>query len=238
MEKSNHDSATVGGPPKILCLGMPRTGTESMSQALGMLGYDPVHHAIAMITNGWDQTWVKKAAEAHYPGVHPYRGQRAGEAESRPHAWGRAEWDQVFGSFAVVTDVSWKFAPSLIAAYPDALVIMTERNVDTWERSVSETIIPRLWPESLLQRIVQNLYGYLDEESWQLAEGTRATYLGKFGAHSPEDLKTKLKTTYVTHAEEIRAAIPADKLLSYKIGKLRSDCLVGMAISFKTVLLL
>ncbi|KAI1319738.1 hypothetical protein F5Y16DRAFT_405835 [Xylariaceae sp. FL0255] len=61
----------------------------------------------------------------------------------------RAEWDEIFGSFAVVTDVSWKYAPSLIAAYPETRIILTERNVDSWQHSGSETIIDRLCPQGI-----------------------------------------------------------------------------------------
>ncbi|KAI1258830.1 hypothetical protein F5Y18DRAFT_421103 [Xylariaceae sp. FL1019] len=211
------DSTTVGGPPKIFCLGLPRTGTESMSQALRILGYEPVHHAVAMITNGWDTSWIQRAAQAHYPGTDPWRGQEAGQ-EKNARNFTRAEWDEIFGSFSVVTDVSWKFAPSLIAAYPDALVVLTERDVDKWERSVNETIIDRLWPQSLGLQFVSRCYGYLDPDAWDMADGTRATYLGKFGATGPEDLRSKLRAGYATHEKEIKDAVPADRLLCYKIG--------------------
>lgn len=50
-------------------------------------------------------------------------------------SFGREEWDALLGHCQAVSD--WPavaFAPELIAAYPDAKVILTTRDVDSWHK--------------------------------------------------------------------------------------------------------
>lgn len=57
----------------------------------------------------------------------------------------RSDWDQRLGHCASVTDLPpTVFAEELIAAHPDAKVILTNRNVDAWHHSVMTTVIPAL----------------------------------------------------------------------------------------------
>ena len=49
--------------------------------------------------------------------------------------FGREEWDALLGHCQAVSD--WPavaFAPELIAAYPEAKVILTTRDVDSWHK--------------------------------------------------------------------------------------------------------
>lgn len=55
--------------------------------------------------------------------------------------FGREQWDQLFGHCQAVCD--WPcvaFAKELIEAYPDAKVIITTRDVDSWHASTMKTV--------------------------------------------------------------------------------------------------
>lgn len=55
--------------------------------------------------------------------------------------FGREQWDQLFGHCQAICD--WPavaFAKELIEAYPDAKVLMTERDVDSWHASTMKTV--------------------------------------------------------------------------------------------------
>jgi len=72
---------------QILCLGLFRTGTYSMSLALKTLGYADVHHGIDSI--GKDDDWAVfgDAADATFASLPTYRG------ADKPFTCD--EWDQV-----------------------------------------------------------------------------------------------------------------------------------------------
>lgn len=114
-------------PMRVLALGLGRTGTASLREALKQLGVDDCYHMMsASVENPPDCLMWSDAFAAKYDG----RG-----------AFGREDWDQLFGHCQGVCD--WPavaFAPELIKAYPDALVILTNRDVDSWFASTMKTV--------------------------------------------------------------------------------------------------
>ena len=64
------------------------------------------------------------------------------EPERAVAPFGRAEFDNLLGKWSAVTDQPAMFMPKeLIEAYPDAKVVLVERDVDRWFRSYAETVI-------------------------------------------------------------------------------------------------
>ena len=119
-------------PLKIICVGPPRSATESLQAALQRLGYDAVYH-------GWDilfeepnrsQGWVRLARRKwlnEAPGL-PIKAQ---------------EFDELMGHAEAVVDAAGSvFAAELIAAYPDAKVILNIRSdMDAWMGSMEESLV-------------------------------------------------------------------------------------------------
>ncbi|KAH8647150.1 hypothetical protein BX600DRAFT_518435 [Xylariales sp. PMI_506] len=119
-------------PMQILCVGISRSGTESLREALTKLGY-PTYH-------GWDtllpprfqlQSWYqlcKRKYDDHPTG-----------AAARFTA---ADFDPIIGHCTAIADLpAAVFAAELIAAYPDAQVILNKRDdLDAWYRSFDSTI--------------------------------------------------------------------------------------------------
>ncbi|KAL1970514.1 hypothetical protein VTN77DRAFT_4158 [Rasamsonia byssochlamydoides] len=114
-------------PMEVLVLGVGRTGTQSIADALAMLGYNGVYHMREVFTKeGHDQHWLS-AMEAKY------------EGKGKPY--GRAEFDAFIGDYMAVTDFpAAMFWEELIAAYPSAKVILSIRDEDSWYKSVESTI--------------------------------------------------------------------------------------------------
>ena len=72
---------------------------------------------------------MQEATRAHY-GLDPNR---------KP--WGRAEFDALLGDCDVILDVPLCcFVDELVAAYPEAKVLLTERDADAWIRSMDKTV--------------------------------------------------------------------------------------------------
>lgn len=115
-------------PLQVLALGISRSGTESLRQALIEIGYDDCHHGFRYIT---DPTEI-------LPWVRLVLTQRQGK-ESKLTA---EEFDKVLGDCRAVTDTpSCGFANELLDAYPDAKVILNYReDLDAWYRSADATV--------------------------------------------------------------------------------------------------
>ncbi|RDL32350.1 uncharacterized protein BP5553_08806 [Venustampulla echinocandica] len=136
-------------PMKVICLGLCRTGTSSLRAALFELGLNDVYHMFSVTTeNPLDAELWKEAYDAKYKGI------------GKPY--GKEEFDALLGHCMATTDFPGiSFAPELLAAYPDAKVILTVRdNGDVWYDSVFNTIwtvsnFLRAPPKTLTQRLVQ-----------------------------------------------------------------------------------
>ncbi|KAI9044891.1 sulfotransferase family protein [Aspergillus affinis] len=116
-------------PMKVLVLGMSRTGTDSMKKALLRLGYCDTYHGYTAATeNPRDcEMWLDAMAAKW-------------DAVGKP--FGRAEWDQLLGHCQAVTDIpAAVFAKELIEAYPEAKVVLTNRDAEEWHRSVQATLL-------------------------------------------------------------------------------------------------
>ena len=120
-------------PLKVICVGPPRTATESLKEGLTKLGFEAYH--------GWDilfeqpnraQGWTRLA-----------RRKWLNEAPGLPIT--AAEFDELMGHADAVVDAPGScFAAEMIAAYPDAKVILGTRSrndLDSWMRSLEESLV-------------------------------------------------------------------------------------------------
>jgi hypothetical protein len=112
---------------KVIGAGLGRTATFSMKFALEHLGFGPCYHMSEVF---------------------------AGARRNIP-LWldvvdGKPDWDAVFDGYQATTDYPvctyWK---ALADYYPDAKVILTVRDPDSWFDSVSETIFSNNMNDSL-----------------------------------------------------------------------------------------
>lgn len=137
--------------------------------------------------------------------------------EKRPdlQPFGRKEWDQLLGEFRSTTDSpGCFFSVELMEAYPEAKVVLVERDIDKWFKSFSTTIMTVQWP-SLGLRCVLNMmhykFGRLMDPYMRLS---RAVWL----ADSKEEQATTAKDIYNAHYAEVRAKAKPGQMLEYKLG--------------------
>ncbi|KAF4341778.1 hypothetical protein FBEOM_4289 [Fusarium beomiforme] len=190
---------------KVLCLGLPRTGTASMAEALTILGYKDVFHGIKAIDD--NEVWAKleRATDASFPNLPSYTG--------KPFT--REQWDDIWGESEAVTDVASLYAPQLIETYPDAKVILVIREYDKWFKSVDESVLQHLWNPiaSFSISVVEPVLGS------RAGPAARKQMLGLFQASTVEDARKNGRETYERHHRVIREMVPKDQLLEYRMGQ-------------------
>lgn len=177
----------------------------AIKAALEILGYGPVAHMSTAVSRTRDLAMWADAAEAKFT------------PEKRPDLkpFGRQEWDQLLGEFRATTDSpGCFFSVELMEAYPDAKVVLVERDLDKWFTSFNATIMTVQWPGFGLRCVLNLLhykFGRLMDPYLRLS---RAVWL----ADSKEQQAATAKDIYKAHYAEVRAKAKPGQLLEYKLG--------------------
>ena len=103
---------------KVIGAGFGRTGTNTLKVALEMLGLGPCYHMLEVIPRPDRIAIWNKAADGDLP-----------------------DWDAVFSGYN--SGVDWpvsRYWRELSAFYPDAKIILSERDPEAWFRSIDKTI--------------------------------------------------------------------------------------------------
>lgn len=181
---------------RVLALGLGRTGTASLREALQMLGYQGTYHMMAAsVENPPDSLCWMDAFAAKYDGKGKF---------------GREEWDALLGHCQAVCD--WPavaFTKELIEAYPEAKIIMTTRDIDSWHKSVMKTVNWRANDPEL--KALANF-------DW--GAGLYYPMLRRFwDCFFYGDFENKGKQRYIDHYEEVRSLVPPERLLEFKVSQ-------------------
>ncbi|KAL9055162.1 MAG: hypothetical protein Q9162_003740 [Coniocarpon cinnabarinum] len=187
-------------PMEVLSLGMSRTGTLSMQEALSTLGFpDPYHYAM-MFTNVKDADMWVEALRSKY--------------KNGPKRDWRQHFDQLLCHCGAVTDtpsaVFWK---ELMDAYPDAKVVLVQRDEEKWLKSAYTLLDGMLTP---MNKYV--LY-YLDP--WWHGRVAQTGFMwgeGFFGSLDAATAKRNARAAYRQHYENIRAYAGPGRILEYELG--------------------
>lgn len=120
-------------PMQVLAVGISRSGTESLREALHIIGFEHTHHGFDTILPPSSLQTVYRLLQKKYNTVIE-NGQK--------QKLTAADFDMVLSDCVGVSDLfAAEFASDLIAAYPDAKVILNVRkNLDGWYSSMEQTM--------------------------------------------------------------------------------------------------
>ncbi|PGH09169.1 hypothetical protein GX51_00923 [Blastomyces parvus] len=204
MDQTESFAAANGGssrtrvaPVKVMCLGPPRAGGNSIQAALGMLGYHGIYYFPSSVNDRTrdTQTWLK-AFDAVFEGKGTFK---------------KGDFDQLFaGCQAVVGRPCCAFAPQLIKAYPDAKVILNTRDIEEWYMSWIKLIKARMAQEQGQSKVDLDI----EDPQKVAAKLLRDKILYAF---FKGDFLNKGKAAFKAHFNEICELVPKDNLLIYDI---------------------
>jgi hypothetical protein len=178
---------------KLIGAGLPRTGTLTQKLALEELGLGPCYH------------WVNVLADLDQVAL----WDRALDGES--------PWEEILDGHRSSAD--WPggyFYRELMDFYPEAKVLLSVREPESWERSFRETIWTMCFGESVMPLLSRaraevdpRWRGYLalvDRMFW----GEQGTFAS--GHAEPEQLIEQM----IRHNEEVQRTVPAERLLVWQ----------------------
>ncbi|MDX8512467.1 sulfotransferase family protein [Mesorhizobium captivum] len=107
---------------RVVGTGFGRTGTDSMREALTMLGFGPCHHMSEVTAHDEQKRLWRALAKGAAP-----------------------DWNRLFAAYKSCVDwPSAHYWRELIEAYPEARVILTWRSPESWWESFQKTILPAI----------------------------------------------------------------------------------------------
>jgi hypothetical protein len=170
-----------------------------MKAALQILGYNDVYHMTNTWTNPQDiDMWVE-AYNAKLKGT------------GKP--FGRAEFDKLLGHCMAVTDApAIDFGPELIEAYPDAKIILVDRDIESWYKSMEPLIDSNFRLGMLMSAWLDPFY------TGRLRKITRRNMALMYHARTGSEAKANARQAFKDHYAKIKMAAPKDQLLEYKLG--------------------
>jgi hypothetical protein len=178
---------------KLIGAGLPRTGTLSQKVGLEVAGQGPCYHMVNILASLDLVPQWRRALE------------------------GDGQWNEIFDGFEATVD--WPgsfFYRELIDVYPDAKVLLSTRDGESWARSMRETIWGVIYGQNVIRylsdarcEVDPKWDGYIElmKEMWQrsgLMEGVDTT----------EQFMADAMRRY---EEEVKATVPADRLLVWSV---------------------
>jgi hypothetical protein len=181
---------------KLIGAGLPRTGTLSQKVALEILGFGPCYHMVNVLA---DLDLVPKWRAA---------------------VEGNADWPAIFGEHQATVD--WPdsyFYRELIDLYPDAKVVLSARDGDSWACSMRDTIWGLFYGDILIRNL-SNARAKVDPK-WAAFIELMISMWERSGL-MPGGIETTLEAMSEAMArfnEEVKQTVPADRLLVWCVSE-------------------
>ncbi|MFI6603938.1 sulfotransferase family protein [Nonomuraea sp. NPDC050536] len=176
---------------RVIGAGFGRTGTLSMKVALEQLGFGPCHHMSEVVErHGQLRRWLALASG------HP------------------VDWDELLGGYESCVD--WPSAAywrELAEHFPQARVVLTVRDPERWLASMNATIL-----KQRRRPLIQGLSSLLGTDLAAFIRMTRLTVVERVFDGRTDDRDYLLKA-FTRHVEEVKATIPAERLLVFEVSQ-------------------
>ena len=181
---------------KVIGAGFPRTGTTTLKRSLESLGYNKTYHMKELLVN-----------------------------PEKLHHWEELEktrttdWDKLYEEYEASVDYpGYPYYKEQMEKYPDAKVILTVRPFDKWYKSVESTVWkagPQTLPEKL-GMMWKMLTNPRIKKVVMVIKMFKRIFFGNQLQGRFED-KEFAEKVWNDHIEEVKAHVPAEKLLIYDV---------------------
>jgi hypothetical protein len=179
---------------KLIGAGLPRTGTLSQKVALEILGVGPCYHMVNVLADLDLASMWRRALD------------------------GDADWPEIFEGFEATVD--WPgsfFYRELIEVYPDAKVLLSLRDGESWARSMRETIWGVLYGDILIRHLSE-ARAIVDPKWRGYIEMVREMWQGS-GLMQGEDTTAEwMSAAMDRYHEEVQRTVPSDRLLVWSVS--------------------
>lgn len=197
----NHESDRIV-PMRVIVCGVQRTGTTSIQAALRWLGFNDCYHMHTARDNPKHAPLWVRATEAKY---------------FNNGTFGREDWDKILGKCQAVCDLpAALFGAELAEIYPEAKVIILNRDPEKWYQSMLNSIYVLISNKSPLH-IARMIYLVIFDENTRGFALVGRNVFGRVMAYDHGKEKEKALQWYHDQYAEYRKRIPVESRLEYNI---------------------
>jgi hypothetical protein len=178
---------------KVIGTGLGRTGTYSLKLALEQLGFGKCYHMVELYQNPEGVKYFIKAEKGK-----------------------SVNWNELFNGYSSAVDYPVaRYYKQIIKLYPDAKVIHTLRDPESWYESAASTIFWASKPYSLkiLKLAVHLPFSSTARKRIPVLWYNKKLAKLEFGSNLKD--KEKVLKRYTDHFKEVISVIPKDKLLLF-----------------------
>ncbi len=181
---------------KIIGAGLPRTGTNTLKQSLEMLGLKHVYHMKELLVNPDKLHYWKTLDDT-----------------------GDTDWDALYQGYDGTVDFpGYAWYKEHMKRYPDAKVILTVRDFESWYKSVDNTVF-RAGPQTPGQKIkmlTKLLFSARARKVVKVIKWFKKVFFAERLQGKFED-KAFAKKFWEDHIAGVKKHVPKEKLLVYDV---------------------
>jgi hypothetical protein len=177
---------------RVIGAGLHRTGSMSVKAALERLGFGPCYHGLEALRRSRD-------------GEHWLAAYVAG---------GDYDWPLIFDGYRATMD--WPtiyFWEQIAAAYPDAKILLTERDPESWWNSHVEMF--RLGNAIIDEQTDEERQWAQESGFARMQEALGTISMAMFGGQLFD--KEHCLRVFEQHYDRVRRTVPAERLLVYRV---------------------
>jgi hypothetical protein len=173
----------------------------AMAEAFKILGYPTFHGRDLYFKIGEGRMWEDALQAKFFPS----------KLNTKP--FGRAEFDQLLGPYAAVADSpAVCFGPELIQAYPEAKVVLVERDIESWYDSFYDVLIAHAFHP------LASFGAFLEPEiAGPIVRNLHTIAGAYFRANTRQEYAANARAVYREHYRMIREVTPKERLLEFDL---------------------
>jgi Sulfotransferase domain len=177
---------------KLIGAGLPRTGTLSQKLALEMLGFGPCYHMVNVLMDLSESPRWARALEDPSTVTEIFKGYESTVDWPGSHFWATAA-----------------------EAYPEAKVLLSVRDADSWATSMSDTIGGLFFGDVLIRHL-SDARGCVDPAWKSFMDMMRGVCLDSVLSDGAEATPDSMKAAMGRHNAEVQRTIPPERLLVWR----------------------
>jgi hypothetical protein len=174
---------------KVIGAGLPRTATLSQHAAMEILGFKPVYHMATLFEKGQAADW-REALD----------GKRSAASLLEDYE-ATVDWP---GSY---------YAKDLAEAFPDAKIVLSERDPEVWANSMVKTIWALFYADNLMRHLSDARASIDPDWKFYLQMMTEMWHNAGLFDDGANTTPEHMAQAFVRRNDAFRAALPADRTL-------------------------
>jgi hypothetical protein len=171
-----------------------------MQLALNILG-SPCYHGFSLFANIRDCDLWNSALGAKF--------------FNKGLPFSKSDWGALLENYSAVSDLpAVAFPQELLSAYPDAKVVLVERDIEKWYKSFDEGVMQNVW-NPVLRFIAKLDWRFVS----RLESTSRRWTRGWLKATSLVEMRRNARAKYYEHYELVKSITPPDQLLVFRLDE-------------------